>query len=96
MGQSKIRVKFTGAWVAQSVGCPTLDLSSGHDLTVLWARAPPLGSELMAQSMLGILSLTLYLSFSKPNPLTLSRAQKQTLKKSLKIFLVCLNDIGYE
>ena len=25
---------FRGAWVAQSVKCPTLDLGSGHDLTV--------------------------------------------------------------
>ena len=25
--------KDRGAWVAQSVKCPTLDFSSGHDLT---------------------------------------------------------------
>ena len=29
-----------GAWVAQSVKCPFLGFSSGHDLTVSWVRAP--------------------------------------------------------
>ena len=27
-------VRMRGAWVAQSVKCPTLDLGSGHDLMV--------------------------------------------------------------
>ena len=34
-----------GAWVAQLVKCPTLDFSSGHDLTVV-RSSPTLGSML--------------------------------------------------
>ena len=30
----KKELTLRGTWVAQSVGCPTLDFGSGHDLTV--------------------------------------------------------------
>ena len=33
------------AWVAQSIKCPTLDVGSGHDLTVV-RSSPLLGSTL--------------------------------------------------
>ena len=45
-----------GAWVAQSVKHPPLDLSSGHDLTV-GEFEPTWGSTLMVRILLGILSL---------------------------------------
>ena len=38
-----------GAWVVQSVKCPTLGLGSSHDLTVIGLR-PELGSELSVES----------------------------------------------
>ena len=47
---------FEGAWVAESVKCPTLDFGSGHDLKVV-RSSPKLGSALMARSLRGILSL---------------------------------------
>ena len=51
--------------MSQSVECPTLDLGSGHDLTVR-GLSPVSGSMLTAQSLLGILSLPLFLSSSLP------------------------------
>ena len=38
-----------GAWVSQLVKCPTLDLSSGLDLSVM-SSSPTLGSMLDAES----------------------------------------------
>ena len=59
--------------MAQSVKEPTLDFGSGHDLTVLSVSSiPTLGSELTAQSLLQIFSLTL----SVPSLLALSFSQK--------------------
>ena len=52
-----------GAWVAQSVKCPTLDFGSGHDLTVM-------GSSPMSGSVLAVPAwdfLSLALSFC-PSP----------------------------
>ena len=49
-----------GTWVAQWVKRPTLDLGSGHDLMVHGILTS--GSALAAQSLLGILSLSLSLS----------------------------------
>ena len=57
---------YRGAWVAHSVKCPTLDFSSGHDLTVREFE-PHVG--LCADStVVGILSLP----FSLPLPCSLS------------------------
>ena len=59
------------AWVAQLVECQTLDFSSGHDPRVVGLR-PMSGSELIVQTLLGILSpappmlaVSLSLSLSK-------------------------------
>ena len=38
-----------GVWVAQSVKCPTLDFSSGHDLRVV-GLSPASGSKLSGES----------------------------------------------
>ena len=51
-----------GAWVAQSVKCPTLDFGSGHNLMVHEIQ-PCVSSALIAWSLLGILSLPFYLPF---------------------------------
>ena len=51
-----------GAWVAQSDKRPTLDFSSGHDLTVgerFVRSSPASGSSLTVRSLLGILSTSL-------------------------------------
>ena len=53
--------KFTrtgGAWAARSVKRPTLDIGSGHDLTVCDIK-PVSGSVPTARRLLGILSLPL-------------------------------------
>lgn len=47
-----------GTWMAQSVKHPTLNIGSGHDLTVV-SSIPASGSALTAQGLLGILSLPL-------------------------------------
>ena len=65
-----------GAWVAQSVKRPTLDLSPGHDLTVCEFE-PPLGSALTAWSLLGTLSLPLSLPLPCLLTLTLSLSQNK-------------------
>ena len=52
-----------GAWVSQLVKLQTLDFSSGHDL-MLHEIEPMLGSGLIAQSLLGVLSFPF--SFSAP------------------------------
>ena len=49
-----------GTWVAQSVKHPTLDLGSGHDLTVCGFK-PHIRSVLTVWSLLGILSFPLSL-----------------------------------
>ena len=41
----KLYSKNCGSWVSQLVKCPTLDFSSGHDLTVV-RSSPTLGSAL--------------------------------------------------
>ena len=53
-----LHVSSGGTWVAQSLKCPTLDFSSGHDLTVM-RLSSTLGSVMTVQSLLGILSLPL-------------------------------------
>ena len=66
--------------MAQSVECPTLDVSSGHDLMVREIK-PHISSEWTVWSLLGILSLPLSASL----PLALSLSQnKETLKKNFK------------
>ena len=52
-------VEQGGAWVAQSIECPTLDFGSGHDLRVM--RSNPTRSSMPspAWSLLKILPLTL-------------------------------------
>ena len=61
--------------MAQPVKCPTLELSSGHDLTTsqFVSSSPAWGSALMVQSLLGILSLPL----SAPPQLVLSLSLSQ-------------------
>ena len=49
-----------GTWGAQLVKHPTLDFSSGHDLAVMGSSPAP-GSVLTARSLLGIVSLPLFL-----------------------------------
>ena len=44
------------AWVAQSVGCPTLVFNSGHDLRIM-RSSPESGSELSCESVQDALSL---------------------------------------
>ena len=56
--ESYIKIWIRSTWVAQSVKHPTLDLGSGHDLTVYEIK-PTSGSTLTAQSLLGILTLPL-------------------------------------
>ena len=58
--------KKKGAWVAQLLKRLTLDLGSGHDLTVGEFK-PHVGSALRRRSLLGILSLSLSLSLC-PSP----------------------------
>ena len=56
-----LKIEPRGTWVAQSVKHPTLDFSSGHDLT--FARwSPALDSVLTVQSLLEILALPLSLA----------------------------------
>ena len=57
--------------MAQSVKRPTLDFSSGHDLMVRDFE-PRLGSVLIVWSLLGILSLPLFLSVSVSVSVSLS------------------------
>ena len=64
--------------MAQSVKRPALDLRSGYDLFV--SSDPALGSALMVQSLLGILSLL----FSAPPPLFLSLPPSLSLSKTNK------------
>ena len=53
------RENLRGDWVAQSVECQSLDLCSGHDLTVCGIRpCVGSGSLLSAQSLLRILSFS--------------------------------------
>ena len=52
-----------GAWVAQLVKHPTLGFSSGHDLTVREFQ-PHIGLHDTAWSLLGILSIPLFLCSS--------------------------------
>ena len=64
-----------GAWVAQLVKCPTLDLGSRHDLTVCefdLCSCSTLGSVLTVRSLLGILCLPL--SLPLPSWLSLSHS----------------------
>ena len=73
-----------GAWVAQYVKRPTLDLSSGHDLMVM-SLSPASDSTLMVRSQRGILSLFPSLSAppSAPFPRRLSlKMNEDTEKKS--------------
>ena len=65
--------------MAQWVKCLTLDLGSGHDLTVCEIK-PTLGSGLTA-SLLGILSLPLSLSSPSPHVSTLF-LKRNKLKKN--------------
>ena len=65
-------IRWRGAWVAQSVKCPSLGFSSGHDLTVL-SSSPMSGSVLTGRSLLGILSLSLSLCA----PVLLARSQNK-------------------
>ena len=60
--------------MAQLVKHPTLDLGSGHDLTVC-ELSPVSGSALRVWTLLGILSLPL--SLSVPLLLSLSLSQKK-------------------
>ena len=57
------RIFPKGSWVAQSVELLTSDFGPGHDLTVCDFE-PLLGSMLITQSLLGILSLPLFLPLS--------------------------------
>ena len=51
-----------GAWEVQSVKYLTLDFSSGHDVMVREFKCHVGDSALTVRSLLGILSLSLYLS----------------------------------
>ena len=66
--------------MAQSVERLTLDVSSGHDLTVV-SSSPALGSTLMVQSLLGIL----YLPLPLPPPPTHSPSLPQNKNKNEEI-----------
>ena len=76
-----------GTWVVQVVKRLTFDFGSGHDLMVLEFE-PPSGSELTAQSLLGILSLPL----SLPLPPFLSLPRMNKLKKTKDLFCVLSGD----
>ena len=66
--------------MAQSVERPTLDFGSGHDLLVM-RLSPVSGSELTAQTLLGILSLSLTLCPSPAGGLARSRAHTHSPSK---------------
>ena len=66
--------------MAQSVERPTLDFGSGHDLLVM-RLSPVSGSELTAQTLLGILSLSLTLCPSPASGLARSRAHTHSPSK---------------
>ena len=51
-----------GAWMAQSVKCPTLDFGSGCDVVV--GSSPALGSVLSVESLSDYLSLSFSLNLS--------------------------------
>ena len=65
--------QFRGAWVAQSVKCPTLGFGAGHGLAVCEFKPLTLGSLLTAQSLLGTLSLPLFLPLPHARSLPLSK-----------------------
>ena len=69
-----------GTWVAQLVKRLTLDLGSCHDLEVCGIQ-PLVGSVLTAWSLLGILSLPLFLYLLLPCSLTLTLSQNKLRKK---------------
>ena len=60
-----------GAWVAQLVECPTLDVGSGHDLVVM-RRSPALSSTLMVMPAWDSVSPSLP-SLSAPHVLSPSK-----------------------
>ena len=62
--------KEWSAWVAQLIKCLTPDFGSGHDLVVR-GLSPVSGSVLTAESLLGIVSLSL------PLPCLLSLSQNK-------------------
>ena len=59
--------KAWGAWVAQSVKCPTLDFGSGHDLGI-WGSSPTFGSGFSEGSAWDSLPLFLPLSLLIHSP----------------------------
>ena len=67
--------EICGVWVAQSVKCPTLGFSSGHDLTLM-RSSPTSGSALAGRSLLGVLSSSL----SPPPTLIVSLSSSLSLK----------------
>ena len=81
-------LRFGGAWVAQSVGCSSLDFSSDYNPRVMWS-SPMLGSMLSVERAWDILSLSLSLSLSaNPAPLLVcthlhTLSLLHTLKKDL-------------
>ena len=82
-GTAKRSLSSQGTWVAQSVRHLTLDFGSRHDLAVR-RSSPASGSVLSAQSLLGILPLSLSLCPSLA--FSLSKKKKNTLKKHLALF----------
>ena len=72
--------------MAQSVGDLTLDFGSGHDLRVM-GSSPASGSVLPAQSLVGILSVSL--SLSPPPLLVLSLSLKSKYVNSRRKKRIC-------
>ena len=72
---------YGGAWVAQSVKCPILDFSSGHNLMISWGWVPHQGSARTVRSLLGILFPSLS---APPCSLGLCLSQNKWVNKNLK------------
>ena len=66
-----------GAWVTQSVKCPTLDIGSNGVISPFVRLSSAMASLLTVWSLLEILSIPLSLSFSLPFPHFLSLSQNK-------------------